>query len=97
MRVQLPPTASTDSSDVTRRPKGMFNNDDKRKIRRMKADLKRHGARRKRRALKRQLDRSPEEATSKDDYEYGLETSVLWNGEVKDTKRAKMDREDEEE
>ncbi len=76
----------------------VFNDDEKRKRRREKAVLKRDGKRKRRRALKRQLDRDPDSVDSKETgYEYRRESSAVWNGEVKDTKRARMDRADEEE
>jgi hypothetical protein len=69
--------------------------DEKRRERREKAAIKKAGNRQRRRDLKRQLERSPEDATSKDEYEIGrsFKSSVL-NKERPRRKRAARDEEE---
>ncbi len=69
--------------------------DEKRRERREKAAIKRAGNRQRRRELKRQLDRNPEEATAWDEYEFSPSvSSASWNKPRPPRKRASRDEEE---
>lgn len=68
-------------------------NDDKRREREIKRDVKRRGNRNRRRALKRSLETNPDEAQF-DSYEFRRDSSAPLNGIGRDTKRARLDEEE---
>lgn len=59
---------------------------DKRRYRETKRSLKKEGNRDRRRFLKRQLEQSPEDATTEDEYDFGRSSSATMNGWFKDRK-----------
>lgn len=68
---------------------------DKKRYRDTKRFLKKEGNRDRRRFFKRQLEQSPNDATTEDEYDFGRNSSASMNGWYKDTKR-RSDDEDEE-
>jgi hypothetical protein len=69
-------------------------NDDKRRQRKLKRDVKKAGNRKLRNYLKRQLVENPEEAAhAADDFDYGNNSSSTLNGQDRDQTRLVEDKE----
>lgn len=68
---------------------------DKRRQRKLKRDVKKAGNRKLRNHLKRQLAESPEDAAHVDDFDYGANSSSTLNGMDKDATRRREDAEEE--
>jgi len=68
---------------------------DKKRYRENKRAIKKDGNRDRRRFLKQQLERSPEDVATEDDYDYGRKSSATMNGWYRDTGRRSSDSEEE--
>jgi hypothetical protein len=64
---------------------------DKRRHRELKREIKKAGNRKRRQHLKRQLERNPEEAADTD-FDFGRDSSVGLNGNDQDATRRKDER-----
>lgn len=72
----------------------MMNNQDKRRHRELKREIKRAGNKKRRQHLKRQLEVNPEEVVS-DEFDFGRNSSKELNGVDQDATRRKRDNANE--
>lgn len=70
----------------------MDQHDDKRKFRQLKREIKRAGSKRRRHALKKDLERNPEEAAHTN-FDFGRLSSETLNGLDNDATRRKREQE----
>ena len=74
----------------------MDQHDDKRKLRQLKREIKRAGSKRRRQALKQDLERNPEEAAHSN-FDFGRLSSETLNGLDHDATRRKREQETDKE
>jgi len=63
---------------------------DKRRLRKLKRDIKRAGSKRRRRHLKRELTENPDEAPHSE-FQFDRDSSAVWNGLDQDTTRRRRE------